>query len=103
MLYHLLYAMSPDVGGLNVVRYVTFRTAAASLTALFIAFLVGPALIRALAGLRAGQPIREIGPAHQVEGRHADDGRAADPALAADLGAALGEPRRTDSSGSCSA
>ena len=65
MLYHLLYAMSPDVGGLNVVRYVTFRTAAASLTALFIAFLVGPALIRALAGLRAGQPIREIGPAHQ--------------------------------------
>ena len=65
MLYHLLYAMSPEVGGLNVVRYVTFRTAAASLTALFIAFLVGPALIRALAKLRAGQPIRQIGPAHQ--------------------------------------
>ena len=65
MLYHLLYAMSPEVGGLNVVRYVTFRTAAASLTALFIAFLVGPALIRGLAKLRAGQPIREIGPAHQ--------------------------------------
>ena len=65
MLYHLLYAMSPEIGGLNVVRYVTFRTAAASLTALFIAFLVGPALIRALAQLRAGQPIRAIGPAHQ--------------------------------------
>ena len=65
MLYHLLYSLSSDVPGLGVVRYVTFRTAAASLTALFIAFLVGPALIRALAKLRAGQPIREVGPAHQ--------------------------------------
>ena len=65
MLYHLLYAMSSEIPGLKVVRYVTFRTAAASLTALFIAFLVGPALIRALAKLRAGQPIREVGPAHQ--------------------------------------
>jgi phospho-N-acetylmuramoyl-pentapeptide-transferase len=65
MLYHLLYALSPDVRGLGVVRYVTFRTAAAALTALFISFLVGPALIRALARLRAGQPIRQVGPAHQ--------------------------------------
>ena len=65
MLYHLLYSLSADVPGLNVVRYVTFRTAAASLTALFLAFLVGPTLIRALAGLRAGQPIRQVGPAHQ--------------------------------------
>jgi phospho-N-acetylmuramoyl-pentapeptide-transferase len=64
MLYHLLYAMAPE-SGLNVVRYVTFRTAAASLTALFIAFLVGPTLIRALARLRAGQPIRQVGPAHE--------------------------------------
>jgi phospho-N-acetylmuramoyl-pentapeptide-transferase len=66
MLYHLLYSMSESVPGLGVVRYVTFRTAAASLTALFIAFLVGPTLIRALARLRAGQPIRKLGPAeHQ--------------------------------------
>jgi phospho-N-acetylmuramoyl-pentapeptide-transferase len=65
MLYHLLYALAPDVSGLGVVRYVTFRTAAAAMTSLFIAFLVGPTLIRALARLRAGQPIREIGPQHQ--------------------------------------
>jgi len=65
MLYHLLYALAPDVSGLGVVRYVTFRTAAAAMTSLFIAFLVGPALIRSLARLRAGQPIREIGPEHQ--------------------------------------
>lgn len=65
MLYHLLYALSPDVAGLGVVRYVTFRTAAAAITALFIAFLVGPTLIRALARLRAGQPIRQVGPSHE--------------------------------------
>jgi phospho-N-acetylmuramoyl-pentapeptide-transferase len=65
MLYHLLYPLAAELGGLNVVRYVTFRTAAATLTALFLSFLLGPSLIRALSQLRAGQPIREIGPAHQ--------------------------------------
>jgi phospho-N-acetylmuramoyl-pentapeptide-transferase len=53
------------VGPLNVFRYITFRTGAATLTALFIAFMVGPPLIRKLSSLRVGQPIREIGPAHQ--------------------------------------
>jgi phospho-N-acetylmuramoyl-pentapeptide-transferase len=62
MLFHLL---ASDTGVWNVFRYITFRTGAATLTALFISFLVGPSLIRALARLRVGQPIREIGPAHQ--------------------------------------
>ncbi len=65
MLYHLLYPLAAEFGGFNVVRYITFRTAAAALTALFISFAVGPPLIRALSRLRVGQPIREIGPAHQ--------------------------------------
>jgi phospho-N-acetylmuramoyl-pentapeptide-transferase len=65
MLYHLLYPLAEQFGAFNVVRYITFRTAAATLTALFISFLVGPWLIRRLAELRVGQPIREIGPAHQ--------------------------------------
>ncbi len=65
MLYHLLYPLASDIGAFNVVRYITFRTGAATLTALFIAFLVGPSLIRALGRLRVGQPIREIGPDHQ--------------------------------------
>jgi phospho-N-acetylmuramoyl-pentapeptide-transferase len=65
MLYHLLYPLASEFGVLNVVRYITFRTGAATLTALFIAFLVGPSLIRKLASLRVGQPIREIGPDHQ--------------------------------------
>jgi phospho-N-acetylmuramoyl-pentapeptide-transferase len=67
MFYHLLYPLSGEFGGFNVVRYITFRTAAATLTALFLSFLAGPALIRALARLRVGQPIREIGPAHQAK------------------------------------
>jgi len=65
MLYHLLYPLASDYGLLNVIRYITFRTAAATLTALFLAFLLGPPLIRFLDRLRVGQPIREIGPAHQ--------------------------------------
>ena len=65
MFYHLLYPLASDVGAFNVFRYITFRTGAATLTALFIAFAFGPALIEKLANLRVGQPIREIGPAHQ--------------------------------------
>ena len=67
MLYHWLYPLSEHFGGFNVVRYITFRTAAATLTALFISFMVGPWLIRRLAALRVGQPIREIGPDHQAK------------------------------------
>ncbi len=65
MLYHLLFPLASDFGVFNVFRYITFRTGAATLTALFIAFMVGPPLIRALERLRVGQPIREIGPDHQ--------------------------------------
>jgi phospho-N-acetylmuramoyl-pentapeptide-transferase len=65
MFYHLLYPLASEISFFNVFRYITFRTGAATLTALFISFLVGPALIRALARLDVGQPIREIGPDHK--------------------------------------
>ncbi|MCZ6465455.1 MAG: phospho-N-acetylmuramoyl-pentapeptide-transferase [Proteobacteria bacterium] len=67
MLYYLLFPLRDQFGGFNVVQYITFRTAAATLTALFISFLVGPWLIQRLATLRIGQPIREIGPDHQAK------------------------------------
>ena len=67
MIYHLLYPMAEQFGGFNVVRYITFRTAAATLTALFISFVLGPWLIRKLSALRVGQPIREDGPDHQAK------------------------------------
>jgi phospho-N-acetylmuramoyl-pentapeptide-transferase len=67
MFYHLLYPLASEIGAFNVIRYITFRTAAAALTALFISFIVGPPLIRALGRLEVGQPIREIGPDHQAK------------------------------------
>ena len=65
MLYYLLVPLADQIGAFNVFRYITFRTAAAALTSLFISFLVGPPLIRALGRLKAGQPVRDIGPDHQ--------------------------------------
>ena len=52
MFYHLFYPLASEIGAFNVFRYITFRTGAATLTALFISFLVGPALIRTLGRLR---------------------------------------------------
>src|SRR5690606_11674893 len=44
MLYYL-HHLSPYIPVLNVTRYITFRTAAASLTALAIGLLLGPWMI----------------------------------------------------------
>ena len=48
MLYHLLFPLHSTFSVLNVTRYITFRTAAASLTGLAISLLLGPWLIRKL-------------------------------------------------------
>ena len=62
MLYHLLYALRHEISAFNVVRYITFRTAVASLTALFLVLLLGPWMIERLRRLQVGQYIREEGP-----------------------------------------
>src|SRR5215216_3708050 len=62
MLYYLLPPLAPYLGALNVVRYITFRTAAASLTALAISLVFGPWLIRKLRDFQIGQVIRQEGP-----------------------------------------
>jgi phospho-N-acetylmuramoyl-pentapeptide-transferase len=62
MLYHLLYPLHTSIGLLNVTRYITFRTAAASLTALALSILLGPWLIRKLREFQVGQIIRQEGP-----------------------------------------
>ena len=41
MLYHLLYPFHTQLSVLNVMRYITFRTAAASLSALAISLRSG--------------------------------------------------------------
>ena len=80
MLYWLLYSMHSVASVLNVTRYITFRTAAASLTALVLSLLLGPWMIREAARFPggAGDPPGGSGIA-PCEGGHTDDGRAADP------------------------
>jgi phospho-N-acetylmuramoyl-pentapeptide-transferase len=62
MLYWLS-AFSDVIGPLNVLRYITFRTGGAMITALVFVFLFGPSIIDHLR-LRQGkgQPIRSDGP-----------------------------------------
>jgi len=67
MLYYLLYErLQPYVSPFRVFRYTTFRTAFASLTALFLCIALGPWLINRLRQFQIGQYIREEGPkSHQ--------------------------------------
>src|SRR5215813_8908929 len=70
MLYYLLYEQLYRLGGpftpFRVFRYTTFRTAFASLTALFLCVILGPWLINKLRMFQIGQYIREEGPkSHQ--------------------------------------
>ena len=62
MLYHLLFELKEYVSVFNVVRYITFRTAMATLSALLIVLLFGPWMIERLRRLKFGQQIRSDGP-----------------------------------------
>ena len=62
MLFHLLYPLHTEFSLLNVVQYITFRTAAASLTAFVVSLVFGPFTIRKLRELQIGQIIRDDGP-----------------------------------------
>lgn len=63
MLYSLLTPLADDFIFFNLFRYITFRTGGAVLTALIIALLMGPGLIRWLRSKQGeGQPIRTLGP-----------------------------------------
>ncbi len=67
MLYFILYQwLQRYFSPFNVFRYITVRTVYASLTAMFLAFVFGPWLIKKLREMQIGQYIREEGPeAHQ--------------------------------------
>ena len=62
MLYHLLYPLHTEVSLFNVTQYITFRTAAASITAFLFSLLLGPWVIRLLRSLQVGQVVRNDGP-----------------------------------------
>jgi phospho-N-acetylmuramoyl-pentapeptide-transferase len=67
LLYWLLYEkLFPFFHPFRIFRYLTFRTAFASLTALLISLFIGPFVIQKLREFQIGQYIREEGPkSHQ--------------------------------------
>src|SRR6202050_2386223 len=63
MLYYLFfYLLRPHFSPLNVFRYITVRTAMASISALLLALLMGPWVIERLRDLQVKQYIRQEGP-----------------------------------------
>lgn len=62
MLYHFTQWLTPLYSGFNVFSYLTLRAILGVLTALAIALIVGPAMIRKLTLYKIGQTVRTDGP-----------------------------------------
>ena len=56
-----LQTLSPEFGFFRVFQYLTFRAVMAAMTALLIGLVFGPWVIRRLAELKIGQPVRGYG------------------------------------------
>src|SRR5712671_3756241 len=68
MFYHWLAPLGKTYIIFNLFNYISFRAAGATVTALILAFLVGPPVIRRLRARKVGQVIRAEGPAsHQTK------------------------------------
>lgn len=68
MLYLLLYPLHDRISWLNILSYISFRSAAAAITALLITFYFGPKIIKALRKYHIGETIRDDGPeTHQAK------------------------------------
>ena len=62
MLYHLLFPLHDQYSVFNVFRYISFRSIYSILTALAIALVMGPIVIRWLKAKKIGEKIRNDGP-----------------------------------------
>ncbi len=62
MLYHFLYPLHIYFSGLNVFRYITFRSIGSAVTAFLVVVVIGPYFIKALKKLQIGQVVRTDGP-----------------------------------------
>ncbi|KAA3602034.1 MAG: phospho-N-acetylmuramoyl-pentapeptide-transferase [Calditrichaeota bacterium] len=62
MFYEFLDFLLTIDSGFNVVRYITFRSAFAAITALLVSFIVGPLVIKALGKNQIKEEIRKDGP-----------------------------------------
>jgi phospho-N-acetylmuramoyl-pentapeptide-transferase len=67
MLYHIFVPLADELQVFNLFRYITFRVGGATITALLIAFVVGPGLINWMRRKQGkGQPIRVDGPQNHI-------------------------------------
>ena len=72
MLYQILSPLADYFEPFNLFRYLTFRSAGAVVTALFISFICGQPIINRLRALQGeGQPIRVDGPESHLPPRRA--------------------------------
>ncbi|AKU22422.1 MULTISPECIES: phospho-N-acetylmuramoyl-pentapeptide-transferase [unclassified Massilia] len=62
MLLWLAQMFQDDIGFLRVFNFITFRAVFATITALLIGLLAGPAVIRKLTEMKYGQAVRAYGP-----------------------------------------
>lgn len=58
MLYALLQPFAREIGIFNLLNYITFRAAAAFVTALLLTFVLGPVIIRRLRAMAVHQVVR---------------------------------------------
>ncbi len=64
MLYYLFEYINKTYGtpGFGVFKFLSFRSSLAAITALFLAFYIGPKIIKFLQRKQIGESIRELGP-----------------------------------------
>lgn len=62
MFYYFLYPLYRQFFAFNVFRYITFRSAYATVTAILICFLFGPPLVRKLKSIGIGEKVRKYTP-----------------------------------------
>jgi phospho-N-acetylmuramoyl-pentapeptide-transferase len=62
MFYHLILPLKEYVSFFNIFQYISFRSMAASLTALVLVLILGNLIIRWLQKLKLGEEIRALGP-----------------------------------------
>jgi len=67
MFYHLLYPLKKYFSGFNLFQYITFRAVMAAITALLIAFIIGPYILKMLRKYQIGETIRSDGPQTHLE------------------------------------
>ena len=62
MFYHLFYPLRDTLPGFGIFRFISFRAAGATITALLISLVVAPYVIRKLKSFKVQPKVREDGP-----------------------------------------